>query len=55
MVSVVVEDTFPTTSTEHKEELVDAWEKLVDSWGQPSAREAEGCDTDLTAVLDNLE
>ena len=31
MVSAVMEDTFLTASTEHKEELVDAWEKVLDS------------------------
>ena len=55
MVSAVVEDTFPTASTEHKTELVDAWENVLDSWGQPSARGDEGCDADLIAALDNME
>ena len=55
VVSAVVEDTFPTASTEHKAELVDAWEKVLDSGGQPSARADEGCDADLISALDNME
>ena len=54
VVSTVVEDTFLTASTEHKAELVDAWEKVLDRWGQPSARGDGGCDTDLIAALDNM-
>ena len=55
MFSAVVEDTFPMASSEHKAELVVAWEKVLDSWGQPSAGRAEGCDADLAAALDNME
>ena len=32
-----------------------AREKVLDSWGQPSAGEDEGCDADLIAALDNME
>ena len=39
VVSTVVENTFPTASTEHKAELVDVWEKVPDSWGHSALGE----------------